>query len=72
MITTIATFEETDEQLEEAMRHVREKVVPSIRGAKGLRAGYWMVDRGASFSAGPVEVQMRFMQGRLRPAHESV
>jgi hypothetical protein len=45
MIVTIATFEETGEQLEEGMRHVREEVVPSLRGAAGLRAAYWVVDR---------------------------
>jgi hypothetical protein len=47
MIVTIATFEESGEQLEEGVRHVREEVVPSIRGAAGLRAAYWLVDRGA-------------------------
>jgi hypothetical protein len=47
VIVTIATFEETGEQLEEGIRHVREEVVPSIRGSKGLRAAYWMVDREA-------------------------
>ena len=47
MIVTIATFEETGEQLEEGMRHVLEEVVPSIRGAKGVRAAFWLVDRGA-------------------------
>ncbi len=47
MIVTIATFEESGEQLEEGMRHVREEVVPSIRGATGVRAAYWLVDRGA-------------------------
>jgi hypothetical protein len=46
MIVTMATFQETGEQLEEGMRHVREEVVPSIRVAKGVRAAYWMVDRG--------------------------
>ena len=46
MIVTMATFQETGEQLEEGMRHVREEVVPSIRGAKGVRAAYWMVDKG--------------------------
>lgn len=45
MIVTIATFEESAEQLEEGMRHVREEVVPSIRRATGLRAGYWLVDK---------------------------
>ena len=30
MIVTIATFEESGEQLDEGMRHVREEVVPSI------------------------------------------
>ena len=38
MIVTIATFEESGEQLDEGMRHVQEEVVPSIRGAAGLRA----------------------------------
>ena len=47
MVVTIATFEETGEQLEEGMRHVRAEVVPSIRGATGLRAAYWLVDREA-------------------------
>ena len=47
MIVTIATFQESEEQLEEGMRHVREEVVPSIRGAAGVRAGYWLVDRAA-------------------------
>jgi len=47
MIVTIATFEESAEQLEEGIRHVREEVVPSIRGATGVRAAYWLVDRGA-------------------------
>jgi hypothetical protein len=47
MIATIATFEENDEQLEEGMRHVREEVMPSIRGAAGVRAAYWLVDRAA-------------------------
>ena len=47
MIVTIATFEESREQLDEGMRHVREEVVPSVRGATGLRAAYWLVDREA-------------------------
>ena len=47
MIVTIATFDESGEQLDEGIRHVREEVVPSIRGATGLRAGYWLVDREA-------------------------
>ena len=47
MIVTIATFDENEEELEEGMRHVREEVVPSIDGAAGLRAGYWLVDREA-------------------------
>ena len=47
MIVTIATFEESGEQLEEGIRHVREEVVPSIRGAAGVRAAYWLVDRQA-------------------------
>ena len=47
MIVTIATFEESGEQLDEGMRHVQEEVAPSIRGAAGLRAAYWLVDRDA-------------------------
>src|SRR2546428_13335259 len=45
MIVTMATFSETGTQLDEGVRHVREEVVPSIHAAKGLRAGYWLVDR---------------------------
>jgi heme-degrading monooxygenase HmoA len=47
VIVTIATFEESAEQLEEGVRHVREEVVPSLRGAPGVRAAYWLVDRAA-------------------------
>ena len=47
MIVTIATFQESGEQLDEGMRHVQEEVVSSIRGAAGLRAAYWLVDREA-------------------------
>jgi hypothetical protein len=47
MILNVATFEESGEQLDEGIRHVREEVVPSIRGAAGLRTAYWVVDREA-------------------------
>lgn len=47
MIVTIATFEESGDVLEEGIRHVQDEVVPSIRGAEGLRAAYWLVDRAA-------------------------
>ena len=47
MIVTIATFEESADELDEGMRHVQEEVVPSIRGATGLRAAYWLVERDA-------------------------
>jgi len=47
MIVTIATLEESGAQLEEGIRHVREEVVPSIRGATGVHPAYWLVDRGA-------------------------
>jgi hypothetical protein len=45
MIVTMATFSETGTELDQGVRHVRKEVVPSIRGAKGLRAGYWLIDR---------------------------
>ena len=45
MIVTVSTFTESGAQLEEGVRHVQEEVVPAIRGAKGLVAGYWVVDR---------------------------
>jgi hypothetical protein len=47
MIVTIATFDESEQELDEGMRHVREEVVPSIRDVAGLRAAYWLVDREA-------------------------
>jgi hypothetical protein len=51
VIVAIATFEESGEQLEEGMRHVREEVVPSIRGSKGVRAAYgWSIGRQVSDS----------------------
>jgi len=45
MVVTVATFTESGAQLEEGVRHVKEEVVPAIQGAKGLVAGYWVVDR---------------------------
>jgi hypothetical protein len=47
MIVSVATFNESAEQLAEGVRHVTEEVVPSIRGAKGLVAGYWVTDAEA-------------------------
>jgi hypothetical protein len=44
MIVTVATFNETAADLQEGIRHVKEEVVPSIRGAKGVVAGYWVTD----------------------------
>jgi len=44
MIVTVATFNETGADLEEGVRHVKEEVVPSIRGANGVLAGYWLMD----------------------------
>ncbi len=46
-IVTIATFEESPEQLEEGIRHVREEVIPALEGRPGVRAAYWLVDRAA-------------------------
>jgi hypothetical protein len=45
MLLQIASFEEDSAALEEGERHVREEVVPSIQGAKGLVAAYWAIDR---------------------------
>jgi hypothetical protein len=47
VIVTVATFNETGEELEEGIRHVIEEVVPSIRQAAGLQAGFWAVDRAS-------------------------
>jgi len=47
MIVTVAEFSETGPQLEEGIRHVRDEVVPAVRGAAGLHHGYWLVDRAA-------------------------
>jgi len=52
MFVSISSFDETPEQLEEGMRHVREEVVPSITGAAGLRHGYWAVDRDSGRRVG--------------------
>ena len=45
MILTIATFDESGGDLDEGIRHVREEVVPALRGAEGLVSGHWVVDR---------------------------
>jgi heme-degrading monooxygenase HmoA len=45
MIAHIGTFFESGPQLEEGIRHVVQEAVPSMREAKGFKAGYWMVDR---------------------------
>ena len=45
MVVAVSTFNETEGQLDEGVRHVKEEVVPSVRGAKGLKAGYWVIDR---------------------------
>jgi hypothetical protein len=45
VLVSISEFEESGADLEEGIRHVLEEVVPSIRGAEGLRAAYWAVDR---------------------------
>ena len=47
MIVSVSTFSESAEQLAEGVRHVTEEVVPSITGAKGLVAGYWVTDTEA-------------------------
>jgi hypothetical protein len=47
MIVTVATFSEPADKIEEGIRHIQEEVVPSIRGAAGLKAGYWVVNREA-------------------------
>jgi len=45
MFLTWAEFDEEPVALEEGVRHITEEVVPAIRGAEGLIAGYWAVDR---------------------------
>jgi len=45
MFLTWAEFDEAPEALEEGVRHITEEVVPAIKGAEGLIAGYWAVDR---------------------------
>ncbi len=47
MVVTVAIFRETVDGLEEGIRHVRDEVVPSLRGAAGLKASYWVVNREA-------------------------
>ena len=45
MVLSVSTFNETGEQLEEGVRHVKQEVVPSLRGAQGLKTACWVVDR---------------------------
>ena len=45
MFLTWAEFDEAPEALEEGVRHITKEVVPAIKGAEGLIAGYWAVDR---------------------------
>jgi hypothetical protein len=45
MFLTWAEFDEAPEALDEGVRHITEEVVPAIKGAEGLIAGYWAVDR---------------------------
>jgi hypothetical protein len=45
MFLTWAEFDEAPAALEEGVRHITEEVVPAIKGAEGLIAGYWAVDR---------------------------
>jgi hypothetical protein len=45
VLISIAQFEEQGADLDEGIRHVLEEVVPAVRGAEGLQAAYWAVDR---------------------------
>jgi hypothetical protein len=45
VVCQIGIFEETPGDLEEGVRHVREDVLPALRGANGLRAAYWLINR---------------------------
>ena len=44
MFAQIATFEESAEQLNEGLRHLREEVIPSVGAVDGLVAAYWLVN----------------------------
>jgi hypothetical protein len=44
MFVQVVTFEESPEQLEAGIEHVREDVVPVLADAKGV-VGLWVVDR---------------------------
>lgn len=44
MFAQVMTFEETPEQLDAGIRHVKEDVIPPLEGVAGLH-GYWLVNR---------------------------
>jgi len=41
----VISFEESPDEVEAGIKHVEEEVLPALKGADGLRAGYWLVDR---------------------------
>ena len=39
------TFDESSDKVEAGIKHVEDEVLPPLRGASGLHAGYWVIDR---------------------------
>ena len=45
MFAQVISFQESPDEVEAGIKHVEEEVLPALKGADGLRAGYWLVDR---------------------------
>jgi heme-degrading monooxygenase HmoA len=79
MFVQVVTFQESPEQLEAGIEHVRDEIVPALQDAAGLQA-LWVVDRehgkrlsimvwdsDEAYQAGMKAVAERRAQGPERP-----
>jgi heme-degrading monooxygenase HmoA len=45
MFARVTTTQASPEQYEEAVRYIREQLIPAVKGMPGLQGGYWLADR---------------------------